>query len=79
MPTPPLSHSAKVYEERQMPDDRTTRRLPAARFAPWQNAVHTLPLSPPYPDAEVLQHQGGQPPDAGLTHAWPWGAFEITT
>lgn len=76
--TPPLSKSAKLFQERRIPKDRTTRRLPAPRANLGKNLVHRIPLKPPYPTTAVLQREGGQPPDAGLTQPWPFGEQEIT-
>lgn len=75
---PTISHSAKLYQERFLPNDRTTRRLPSPRSNMDANLVHTLPLKPPYPSPKVLQERGGHPPDAGLTQPWPYGEEEIT-
>lgn len=76
--TPTLSRSAKLYQERRLPGDRTTRRLPSPRFDPSRSPVHRLPLSPPFPTPAVLQKQDRQPPDAGLTRPWPYGEEEVT-
>ncbi len=78
MPTPPLSQSAKLYQERRIPQDRTTRRLPAPRSNLGMNLVHQIPLRPPFPTPAVLQLEGDHPPDAGLTKPWPHGDEEIT-
>ncbi len=78
MATPTLSRSAKLFQERRIPQDRTTRRLPSPRSNFDRNKVHQLPLSPPYPTTTVLQREGGHPPDAGLTQPWPYGELEIT-
>lgn len=75
--TPPLSRSAKLYQERRIPKDRTTRRLPASRSNLGRNPVHIIPLKPPYPTTAVLQREGDHPPDAGLTEPWPYGSEEI--
>jgi hypothetical protein len=38
------------------------------------NAVHDLPLEPPYPFPQYQRQQNGDPvPDAGRTQAWPHG------
>lgn len=79
MATPPLSMSAKLYQERKLPEDRTTRRLPSPRFDLEQNPIVTLSLSPPFPTPDALQVEGNHPPDAGVTEPWPWqGQEEIT-
>ena len=78
MATPTLSKSARLYQERRIPQDRTTRRLPAPRSDLGRNAVHSLPLSPPFPIPAVLQREGDHPPDAHLTEPWPHGEAEIT-
>lgn len=74
----PVSRSAKLYQERRLPKGRTTRRLPTPRSNLSRNQVHQLPLDPPFPTPAVLQHEGGQPPDASLTTPWPHGEAEIT-
>lgn len=73
-----ISRSAKLFQERRIPQDRTTRRLPAPRSNLDNNKVHQIPLLPPFPTPEVLRAQGGQPPDGGLTKVWPYGEEEIT-
>lgn len=73
-----VSRSPKLFQERRIPQDRTTRRLPAPRSNLDRNKVHQIPLKPPFPTPEVLLQQGGQPPDAGLTQIWPYGEAEIT-
>ena len=72
-----ISHSAKLYQERRLPQDRTTRRLPSPRSNMDANPVHRIPLKPPFPTPDVLHAQGGHPPDAGLTTSWPYGEDEI--
>lgn len=79
MATPRLTMSAKLFQERRIPEGRTTRRLPSPRINLEANPVHTLPLAPPYPTPEVLQTEDHHPPDAGHTTPWPWaGQEEIT-
>lgn len=73
-----ISHSAQLFQERRIPTDRTTRRLPSPRSDMDANPVHQIPFKPPYPTPGVLQAQGGHPPDAGLTQPWPYGEEEIT-
>ena len=74
--TPDLSKSAKLYQERRIPQDRTTRRLPSPRSDLDRNRVHSIPLSPPLPVPDALHQAGGKPPDAGHTSIWPWGQGE---
>ncbi len=76
MPTPALSQSAKLYQERMLPLDRTTRRLPSPRSNMDSNLVHRIPLAPPSPTLEVLHREDDKPPDAGSTSPWPWGVGE---
>jgi len=76
--TPALSKSAKLFQERRIPGDRTTRRLPSPRSNLGRNLVHQLPLQPPNPTTCVLQQEGDHPPDAHLTKPWPHGEEEIT-
>lgn len=79
MATPRLSQSAKLFQERRIPGDRVTRRLPTPRTNLSQNLVHSIPLAPPYPTPDVLQQEGRHPPDAGETQPWPWqGREEIS-
>lgn len=73
-----VSRSAKLFQERRIPQDRTTRRLPSPRSNMDNNKVHQIPLLPPYPTPDVIRAEGGQPPDGGLTKIWPYGAEEIT-
>lgn len=77
--TPQLSRSAKLFQERRIPKDRTTRRLPSPRSNLSRNLIHQIPLTPPLPTTAVLQKEGGHPPDAGLTLPWPFGSEEITS
>lgn len=74
---PTISQSAKLYQERRLPADRTTLRGPGPRSDFDNNLTRALPLLPPLPTPEVLQWEGNQPPDAGLTAAWPHGSLEI--
>ena len=76
--TPALCRSAKLYQERRIPGDRTTRRLPSPRSDLGQNAVHNIPFAPPYPTPDVLQAEGDHPPDAHLTKPWPHGERELS-
>lgn len=75
--TPALSMSAKLYQERRIPGDRTTRRLPTPRSNLGRNLAHQIPLKPPHPTPEVLQRENDHPPDAHLTQPWPHGEEEI--
>lgn len=74
--TPHLSRSAKLYQERRIPAAQATRRMPSPRFDAEHNQVHFIPLTTPLPTAEILQDQGGHPPDAGATQPWPHGGDE---
>ena len=75
--TPPLSQSAKLFQERRIPEDRVTRRLPSPRSNLCRNRVHQIPLHPPHPWPDVLHSQGTHTTDGGMTKAWPHGEFEI--
>ena len=72
-----VSRSAKHFQERRIPQDRTTRRLPAPRCDLGSNKVHVIPLKPPYPSPDVTRAEGGQPPDGGRTRIWPYGEETI--
>jgi hypothetical protein len=76
--TPPLSRSAKLYQERHLPADRNTRRRPGPRSDLGRNRVHTIPLEPPLPTVQALHQEDVKPPDAGLTEPWAHGAEELT-
>ena len=71
-----ISMSAKLYQERRLPDDRNTRRRPGPRTDLARNLVHRIPLSPPLPTAGVLQDEDNHPPDSALTQPWPHGGEE---
>jgi len=73
MPTPKLTRSAKLYQERRQPEHRNTRRHPGMHHDMGMNAAHTLTLRPPYPTIKVLLTEDDIPPDAGRTEPWPWG------
>jgi hypothetical protein len=74
---PRLSMSPKLYQERRLPADRETLRGPGPRSNFEQNKTRMVPLAPPLPTPDVLQLEGGHPPDAGLTAPWPHGSLEI--
>ncbi len=78
MTTPALSSSAVQYMERRLPHLQNTRRGPGPRLSLSENAVHFQEMHPPLPTPEVLQCEGDQPPDAGLTQPWPHGVEEVT-
>lgn len=69
-----LSRSARLYQERRLPGDRTTRRLPALRTNLGLHPVHRATQSPPYPSPESISTP--QPPDATATHVWPYQTIE---
>jgi hypothetical protein len=75
--TVPISSSPRLFFERRLPHDKTTRRSPGARADPDRQLVHTLAMVPPYPTTEALQAEGGAPPDSGHTQPWPHGEWEI--
>jgi len=66
---PPLSKSARLYQERRLPDDRTTRRLPSLRTNMSVHPLHRYPVTNLYPSPE--QSTTAQPPDAGHSNVWP--------
>lgn len=66
---PAISRSARLYQERRLPDDRTTRRLPSMRTNLSVHPLHRFPLKDPYPNPEQMTTQ--QPPDASHTFVWP--------
>jgi hypothetical protein len=74
--TPQLSFSAKLYQERRIPEDRPTRRRPGSRLQPRMNVVHDLPLDPPLPDPDVVYQETLGVTPAGLTTPWVHGAKE---
>lgn len=71
-----ISRSAKLFQERRLPEDRNTRRIPGARTSMSENLVHIMPLLPPLPLPAVLQDEDNHPPDAGRTKPWPHGSHE---
>ena len=71
-----LSRSAKLFQERRLPDDRLTRRRPGPRMNVDANLVRHLPLSPPLPLVEILRNESDGSPDQGLTVPWPRGLSE---
>ena len=72
-----VSSSPRLYFERRLPADKTTRRSPGARLDPDRAMIHTLDMQPPYPTPAVLQAEGHPPPDGGRTEPWPHGEWEI--
>ena len=71
-----ISRSAKLFMERRAPAAQETLRSPGPRSNLDRNIVHVIPLTAPLPSTDVLQEQGGMPPDAGHTPAWPHGDEE---
>ncbi len=50
----------------------TADRHPIPRFAPGELRVHTIPLTPPAPPAQLVENLLGVPsPDRGQTLEWP--------
>ena len=72
-----VSKSAKLYQERRIPSDRTTRRIPAPRIAIGTHPTVQIPLSPPYPTNEVLRKQQDNVNDSQSTLPWPHGEAEL--
>ena len=73
---PQISRSAKLFMERRAPEAQETLRTPGPRSNLDRNLAHQIPLSAPLPTTDVLQEQGGMPPDAGKTLPWPHGREE---
>jgi hypothetical protein len=74
--TPQLSFSAKLYQERRIPEDRPTRRRPGPKIEPRMNVVHDLPLNPPLPNPEAVYQETLGITPAGLTVPWVYGDKE---
>ena len=74
-----LSRSARLYQERRLPQDQETLRGPGPRSDLNRTMVHSLPMKAPFPTAEALQTENNHPPDAGHTQPWPRGMEEIGT
>ena len=72
-----MSQSAKLYQERRIPQDRITRRGPGPRADLSNNLVHTLTMLPPLALPEALQEENNHPPDAGNTKPWPHADQEV--
>ena len=64
--------------ERRCPNSRATRRLAGPRVSGDMNAVHTIPLKPPFPLPVVLLRHTDQTPDGHRTAVWPHGGEELT-
>jgi hypothetical protein len=72
-----LSRSAKMYQERRMPESRLTQRRPGSRADIGNNLANHLRMEPPAPLPEVRLMKNDQDPDAGLTQVWPYGNEHI--
>lgn len=73
-----ISRSAKLFQERRIPADQLTLRLPGPRSNFDANRVHFLPLSPPYPIPDVLHAEQRNAPDNAHTSVWPWPTGSVT-
>ena len=73
-----ISRSARLFQERRIPEDKTTRRLPSPRSVLGRNLAHQLPLQPPYPTPEALREEGRHIPVGGMTTPWLYGTLELT-
>lgn len=62
-----LSASAKLYQERRLPEDQETRRRHGPQICQATNLVHDIPHRP----SLDLQYQLSTQPDAGKTAIWP--------
>lgn len=69
---PPLTRSAKLYQERRMGKTRPTWRRPGPRLAIDSNEGHRFGLSPPFPLADATRSLADRPPDADTTLPWLW-------
>lgn len=78
MSTMQLSRSLRLFQERRIPQDRMTMRLPGPRLDMQQNLVHSIPLTAPYPLPAVLAIEQRSTPDTGHTGIWPWPAGSVT-
>lgn len=72
-----LSRSAKLYQERRIPQDRRTMRRPGPRISLEQHPTQHIPLAPPFPSPEVKRAEQPSDPDSPLTLPWPHGADEL--
>lgn len=73
--TPPLSKSAKLYQERRIPGDRETRRKIGPRSNFDRALWHRLPLQPPFPLVPILRKTVSDTAIGGHTQPWPHGEF----
>lgn len=67
-----VNRSARLYQERREPGLQTTLRGPGLQIDLARNAVHKLPLQPPYPRPDYCEN-GTPVTDTGLTQEWPYG------
>ena len=77
MSTPTLSMSARLYQERRLPQDQETLRGPGPRCDLSRAMIHNLPMVPPLPLPEAVLAEDAQPPDAGHTRPFPHGDEEL--
>jgi hypothetical protein len=68
---PQIGKSAKLYQERRMPDYQATLRGPSPQLYLPDNPVHHIQLAPPKPNPEYLYNR--KYVDGGATQSWPSG------
>jgi hypothetical protein len=68
---PQIGRSAKLYQERRMPQYVPTLRGPSPQVNLSDNPVHTLPLESPLPNPQFLYNR--KYVDGGRTQPWPHG------
>ena len=72
-----ITQSAKLFQERRIPQDRTTRRTPGMRSRLASSKVHRLPLDPPFPWPDIERTNQSTKNDSGQTTVWPYGEVVI--
>jgi hypothetical protein len=68
---PQIGRSAKLYQERRLPDYMPTLRGPGPRLFLSDNPVNNIPLEAPLPAAKFLYNR--KYVDGGKTTPWPSG------
>jgi hypothetical protein len=73
-----ISRSAKRYQERRLPEGRSTLRGPGPQIRLSDSPISNYSLSPPLPAPELLRDELPElVVDTGLTTPWPHGEAEI--
>jgi hypothetical protein len=71
-----IGKSARLYQERK--GLRVTNRGPGPVMGLNDNLVHSIPMEPPFPVADLQEPTNGSPPpDTGRTKPWPHGETTI--